>query len=323
MLALLLACAPDPGVEVALLHGFDFGWQAFNHRLSALDLGPDGVAVVGGTSTTNVTPSLDESCDPDTCKEFPFVDTADVRIRTRTVSAPGLEATRGSGRLTVGAAGGSVEVSFASAPAEGWEPVIVGLHLATSGPDGCYDPAFGWLPTELAVAVEREGDNARVTAGFASGLSLEEVRACLDAAASEATLDVEVDVLALSGVPFAQAGFSQAAEWGEAEGGWESQEAPAAEAVDLPAARAFQSLAWAFHEGDAEGRGAYLRSLGFDADGRGWATNESPGTQLSGFSYRFEGGLLGFDAEGAVGEASAAYAPALDAEGAPILVVPE
>lgn len=323
MLLLLLACDAEPDAEVVLLEGFDFGWRAFNHRISALDAGTEAVAVVGGTSTTGVTPSLDDTCDPDTCKEFPFTDTADIWVRTRTVTAAGLTSAAASASLSVGAAGASTTVSFDAPPPEGWEPVIVGLEFVTTGPEGCYDPAFGWLPTELAVAVEAAGDEARVTASFAAGLSLEEVRACLDAVAGEATITLQVELLALSGVPFEKADFNQGAEWGEVDGEWEVQTPPPAEDVHLPDARAFQSLAWTFHEGDADGRGAYLRTLGVDAEGRGWATNSSPGTQLSGFSYRFTGGLLGFDGEGEAREATAAYTPALDAAGAAIPVVPE
>lgn len=323
MLFLLFACAPEPAAEVVLLEGFDFGWRAFNHRVSALHVGAEALAVVGGTSTTGVPPSLDEGCDPDTCKEFPFTDTADLSVRTRMVTAPGLASASSSASLSAGAAGASTTVSFDAPPPEGWEPVIVGLEFVTTGPAGCYDPAFGWLPTELAVAVVAAADEARVTASFAAGLSLEEVRACLDAVAGEATIQLRVELLALSGVSFEKASFSQAAEWGEVEGDWEEQTPPPAEAVDLPRARAFQSLAWTFHGGDADGRGAYLRTLGFDADGRGWATNHSPGTQLSGFSYRFTGGLVGFEGEGDAHEATAAYTPALDAAGGAIPVVPE
>ncbi len=323
MLLLLFACAPEPGAEVVLLEGFDFGWRAFNHRVSAIHVGAEALAVVGGTSTTGVPPSLDEGCDPDSCKEFPFTDTADLSVRTRMVTAPGLASASSSASLSAGAAGASTNVAFSTPLPEGWEPVIAGLEVVTTGPEGCYDPAFGWLPTELAVAVEAAGEEAVVSASFASGKSLEEVRACLDAVAGEATIALRVELLALSGVEFEKASYAQAAEWGEVEGGWEEQTPPPAETVDLPSARAFQSLAWTFHEGDADGRGAYLRTLGFDADGRGWATNHSPGTQLSGFSYRFTGGLVGFDAEGVAREATAAYTPALDEAGGAIPVAPK
>ena len=45
-------------------------------------------------------------------------------------------------------------------------------------------------------------------------------------------------------------------------------------------------------------RGAYLRSLAFGIDGDGGsasgsATNRSPGTQLTGFSYTFDGTVVG------------------------------
>lgn len=325
MLLLLLACDAEPDAEVVLLEGFDFGWRAFNHRISALDAGAEAVAVVGGTSTTGVTPSLDDTCDPDTCKEFPFTDTADIRVRTRTVTAAGLVSAAASVSLSVGVAGGvaGALAHFPAPPPEGWEPVIVGLELVTTGPEGCYDPAFGWLPKELAVSVETYGDSAWVFARFVAGPSLEEVRACHDAVVDDAGIELRVELLALSGVDFQQAAFYQEARWGEVDGDWEEQTPPPAEAVDLPRARAFQRLEWTFHEGDEEWRGAYLRTLGLDTNGRGWATNYSPGTQLSGFAYTFSALVLGFDGEGESREAVAAYTPALDAAGAAIPVVPE
>jgi hypothetical protein len=315
MLLLFIGCVTEPPGRVGLLAGFDFGWRAFNHRVSALELGGDGVGVVGGTSTTGVSPELGDSCDPDACQEFPFVDTADIGVRTLTVEADGLQAREGSIPLVTGAEGARGVLALGEGMPEGWEPALAGLHLQTTVPEGCYDPAFGWLPTELSVEVVRDGGDAVVTAAFAAGLSLEAERACLDAVASEASITLVVDVVAVGGPDTATATVEQSAAWGEVDGEWEAQEPPAAVPVDLPAARAWQALSWSFHADDPEGRGAYLRTLGFDADGRGWATNASPGTQLSGFSYAFQGRLVGFDADATSTSATAAYTPSLDAAG--------
>ena len=323
MLFLLSACTEG---SVELLSGFEFGWEAFNHRLSHLEAQvevADGAgfieaAVVGGTSTTGVSPDLGETCDPDACQEFPFVDTADVVMTVTELSAPGLTWARGSATLRVGpdGASGPVTLIWATQPAS-FTPVITGFTLDTTGADsGCYDPSFGWLPTHLALSVEPDGTDARATAAFASGLSLEDERACLDEAASGAGATVTVDVLGIAGVEASIDTFSQAASWNEDGTEYAEQDVPNPDPMDLPDARAFQAFDFRFHVDDPEGRGAYLRTLTLDSAGLASATNYSPGTQLSGFDYAFAGTVVGF--EGASSRdtpTELAYTPELDASG--------
>ena len=64
------------------------------------------------------------------------------------------------------------------------------------------------------------------------------------------------------------------------------------------------SLAFSFHENDEAGRGAYLRHLMFDINtddvaAYGHATNYSPGSQLSGFDYTFNGEIVSIPVRGA------------------------
>lgn len=319
---LLFACESDGSIE--LLSGFDFGWRAFNHRLSAMQVGVDGqVAVVGGTSTTGVVPEYAEGCDPEACQEFPFVDTADIALRTSVATASGLRATTEEISLSVGSAGATGLVSFGGALGEGWQPAIASLSLRTTGESSCYNPDFGWLFRRFGVAVDKAGDQAEVSAVFEAGYSLEDERECLDAAIGGAGLEITVGAVAIEGVELENATFEQSASWGGSDGEWESQVPPAAEAIDLPENRAWQAMEWWFHEEDPQLRGAYLRTMGVDANGRGWATNESPGTQLSGFEYRFVGGLVAFEGEGESVERTAAYAPVLDENGAAVGVLGE
>ncbi|MGC6493629.1 MAG: hypothetical protein ACON5B_12390, partial [Myxococcota bacterium] len=67
--------------------------------------------------------------------------------------------------------------------------------------------------------------------------------------------------------------------------------------MDASLAWGWSSLAWDFQTDDPE-RGAYLRTVLFDADpstntALGFANNESPITQLSGFGMAFSGVLEG------------------------------
>ncbi|MSQ03243.1 MAG: hypothetical protein EXR71_15355 [Myxococcales bacterium] len=324
LLHLLLACTEDPPIpSVRLLSGLQFGWRGFNHRLSHLgvQVTDDTItyAVVGGTSTTGVVPTYAAGCDEATCKEFPFVDTADLVVSTTVLSDPALRVARYSVVMRVGASGStaSVTLPWAELPAV-QTPVINGLVVQSVGAEhDCYDPSFGWLPTHLAVKVEADGPHATVTAAFESGVSLEEARGCLDEAAPGAEAILTIDVLGVAGVAATWAPLSQSASWNQDGSALAEQTPPAPEALALPDVRAFSSLEWFFHEADADGRGAYLRTLTADSSGAASATNYSPGTQLSGFDYRFVGTVVGFEGDGAGERKDWAlhYTPALDDDG--------
>ncbi len=321
---LLTGCA-EPGT-VTLLSGFDFEWSMFNHRLSYMsvqDAGEAGLvaAVVGGTSTTGAEPTYAEGCDPGTCKEFPFTDTAALHATRTTLTESGLTSAGGSVTFGVFASGSdaAIPLSWETPPGE-ITPVIAGFTVDTRQDiEACYDPAFGWLPQHLALGVEADGSNVVATATFASGLSLEAERACLDELAGDARVTVTVDVLALAGVEASLTSVQQSAayELGSSASP-DAQEPPTA--ILTGDAVAWQSLDWTFHNGDRDGRGAYLRSLGFSAGDAtsAWATNYSPGTQLSGFDFAFDGVVVGLPGERTGSEVSGAYTPVLDAEGAAV-----
>lgn len=322
----LTGCA-EPGT-VTLLSGFDFEWSTFNHRLSFLSVqdagGGDLVsAVVGGTSTTGVEPTYADACDPETCKEFPFTDTANVHATHTTLTEPGLTSAAGSVTFGVFASGtdAAIPLTWETAPGE-ITPVIAGFAVDTrQDVEACYDPAFGWLPTHLALAVEADGSDVVAIATFTSGLSLEAERACLDGLAGEARVTVTVDVLVLAGVDTELTSVQQSASYELGSSATpDAQEPPTA--VLTGDAVAWQSLDWSFHNGDRDGRGAYLRSLGFSAGDAtsAWATNYSPGTQLSGFDFAFDGIVVSVAGERTRSEVSAEYTPVLDGEGAAVAV---
>ncbi len=323
-LFLLLACAEDPlPPSVRLLSALGYGWAGFNHRLSHLgvQVTDDTIvwAVVGGTSTTGAVPTYTEGCDEATCKEFPFVDTAEVRVSTTGLRAANLAVARYSVVMRVGPAGttATVTLPWSELPAT-QTPVINGLVVESVGAaDTCYDPSFGWLPTHLAVTVEADGPNAIVTAAFESGLSLEEARGCLDEAATGAEATLTIDVLGVAGVASQSASLVQSASWNQDGSELAAQTPPRPETLDLPEARAFSSLEWFFHKGDFDGRGAYLRTLTADSAGAASATNYSPGTQVSGFDYRFVGTVVGFVGENDAERKDWAleYTPTLDGDG--------
>lgn len=349
LLGILVGCGgklePQEGVA---LEGFRYGWQGFNHRLSALEVGLGGdaahVAVIGGTSTTGIDlPDLAEGCDPETCKEFPFTDTADVEVRWARLASSETALVAATVALEVGA-DGVVQDASVAAP-KGAEGAVVawvnGVHLSTdhalSGGESCYNPAYGWHPRRLEIAL---GDPALaddqltvpVTARFEAGESLEAERACVDAVNEQAVVDLQVDVLFLVGE--GDAGSVEITQTSTYEydgvGLPDEQVEPAPVAADfgfVPTAVGWSSLDFVFHEGDPDNRGAYLRTIGFAADpvageATGTATNYSPGTQLSGFEYAFAGVLGGvaFPVTAERGTISAAVEAELDDAGAPVIV---
>lgn len=351
LLALTLGGCAGPETEIAWLEGFTYGWAAFNHRMSyvqaTLEGGAPMVSVVGGNSTTGVPADLDDGCDPDACQEFPFIDSAVVELRMAqaTVAARKVGIGVGQADLVVGPAGGSVQLEL---PVEGYNAgessaLITGVVWDSDTPlpggEACYRPEYGWHPREIYVEVSPPVLSAgtatvEVTGRFAAGLSLEEVRACVDAVAEEAELRMRVDVL----VVVADGLHSETAVAHEQSWPWDGEGDPVEqllpeleerpyELLSDPGQTAvgFGSLSFSFHQ-EEQGRGAYLRTLGFAIDPvQGWAsghaTNYSPGTQLSGFDYRFEGLVRSVELEVDVQrELWVAELPVeLDAQGRPVV----
>lgn len=246
------------------------------------------------------------------------MDTATLHAAQTTFSAAGLQFARATTNLQVGPSGASTAVllDWPNQP-ETHAPVIGGFSIVAAGDaSACYNPAFGWLPRRIGLAVEADGTDARVSAHFVAGASLEEERACLDDAVPEATIALSVTILALAGIDTTTTSVEKTAAY---ELGTTSnpdpQEAPVSTLT--PDGLAWQSLDWSFHVTDADSRGAYLRSLAFDAgeQSSASASNYSPGTQLSGFDYAFVGTVLGAPGERERVDSSASYAPVLDANG--------
>lgn len=348
MLALALSgCAGPTSFEVA--SGFGYRWVGFNHRLAHASFSagdPTAVAVIGGASTTGVAPALDDGCDADTCKEFPFLDDADVWVEADRVTARGVATATGVLALEVGADGadGELRIAMDRVPKGGLDAWIAGFSLDTrhalSGGDACYDPAFGWMPREIGLSVGAPvaGDGevrVPVSARFVAGESLEEVRACLDAVNEQAIADVEIEVAVAAGaITSARVPVSHTLAYEYGDGPFDPAPQPApdlsARPLDVPdgAALGWSSVHFDFHVGDPEGRGGYLRSLSWLATGAdggsasGHADNYSPATQISGFDYAFEGEVVTLVPDrGEVTRvrAAATLPAALDAGGVPIL----
>lgn len=343
ILLLLAACAPG---EASWLDGFGFRWENLNHRVSHVGYGLEEdaavVAIVGGTSTTGVAPDLADTCDPEGCEEFPLVDDAEVALSWTAVSARGLRAGHGSVGLTVGSdeTVGEVVVPMraggeAVAFLRGWS---IDTDVPHAGEPGCYDPAYGWLPRRLAVAlgepvVERDAVRVPVTARFVAGNTLEDERRCLDAVSGFARVALEVDVQVLAGdlaadritVEGGEAWASGCPTEGELCTSPDPQPVPDPEDLGAPAS----AVAWTgfdlqFHVDHPQDRGAYLRELTLTADAElgealVYASNSSP-TQLSGFDYTFEASLVALDLPGTVtrGGVTGVVEAALDDAGTPV-----
>ena len=348
VLALLIAtsaCAPS--AEITWLEGLSYRWVRFNHRLSHVhfDAESGGAVVIGGTSTTGKVTEF-EGC-TETCMEFPLLDEAELELRRGTVHTSKWATGEAELSVVAGAEGASVtvEVPLHRAARGVAHGILAGLTIDTDvpieGDPTCYPPANGWHPTLLDVAVEdvilaEDGATASVTlrAAFAAGNSLEEERECVDAVNERARARISAKVLVLAG--------RGASVTDDVDHGWTyelgdrfepiEQPAPAPEdhPLDVDASRdivGWHRLMWTLHEGDADGRGAYLRSLSAAAvPSEGWAvghaTNYSPGTQLSGFQGTFSGGLVVLDAGGEVEhQRLAGVVPAAtDDDGVPVVV---
>ena len=349
----LAACGPkeDPAPQVvqgAWLQGFEFEWVLFNHRISYLEVSPTvdalNVAVVGGASTTGVSAEVEDGCESDHCKEFPFFDEADVQGAWGVLTT---EQALGSASVELLAMREGVQETLrieASGAGAFQHPVAVlsGLQIDTDHPyegDGCYLPKFGWHPraievrlSEARVVQQGSAVDVDVYVRFEAGESLEEDRECVDEVNERARvpMSVSVTVMEATAGPWSQE-VAQGAAWELGDRvDPDPQEPPAFEALSWdedPQVSGWTALSWQFHEEDPDQRGAYLRSLGFGlgegaSSAGGSATNRSPATQLSGFSYQFEGTVVGAQVAGTVEERGvAAVIPVeLDEAGSAALV---
>jgi hypothetical protein len=305
----------------------------------------EGVAFtfVGGVSTTAVS-FYDETCPEggtSTCDELPTLDEGNLDATLAEVTSSSVVFGDAAARLMVVGAepvSDTVRVVLArpvdaDASVTAW---IAGFALWSGvplppGAASCYDPRHGWLPTELAlevadVAVVEGGQAVDVTvaASFSAGLTLEDIRACLDAVADLAALRVDLDLVVAAGGEVRVADVSNAASWPLDRTGTQPPPSSGADADDVAAlgeAAGWRSVRWRFHEEDPDGRGAYLRSIGLrldpaSGDAAGWATNQSA-TMLSGFEYAFTGRAVGV-----VGEVSV-VTRAISASDVPAAVSPE
>lgn len=308
------------------MRGFGLRWNIANHRVSQAALLPnaDGVqaAFIGGASTTGCVFVEGQGCVADvpeddaclvasSCAELPFLDTTLVAVDRVVARAEGRQVVgSGSADLLVRPEGASgsilVELPYgAGGDATAW---IRGLALSTDVPKpsdsaSCYDPRHGWLPTKMRFEVgQPDRQSGRVwlvpvSATFASGISYEAIRTCLDAVAEEAALSVRIDVAMAVGAEARTETISQAAVW---ERGDEQTLADlGSRDADVGAIAGWRVLDWTFDDQVEPGRGVYVRSLAAWVDpdaGRAWglATNDSP-TQLSGLDMAFEGELVVVD----------------------------
>lgn len=324
-LLLATACSKTEVGPIVTLEGARYEWAFFNHRVSHIEFGVDEkkawTAIVGGTSTSSLVADLPAECEPDTCQELTFADEADVRVDWARVDEPDAASAVATVRMTADADGEDELVTVELKKAEDLpvSAMIRAIRLSTNHPldggDACYNPAFGWLPTHMGVALGEpvaKGDEVtvEVSAVFEGGKTLEAIRGCLDEVYDRARLAVEVDVLVIAGGEgAASADVSSAATWELGDGGStnpDPQTPPAPESVALGLSDpvvGWQRLEWRFHIDDPDTRGGYLRSLDFQADAgeaQGTATNYSKVTQLSGFDYTFEGTVVGHDVGGRV-----------------------
>ena len=286
----------------------NWGWVAFNHRLSHLTLraDPPAAAIIGGTSTTGVPANLGPTCDPDACIELPVTDRSEL-----TLVAASVETSAASFRTTqldiVGSADGDTAVASVEAPARQGEVVAIlrGLSLDTDhpldGPEACYDPAFGWHPTALGVELldpRREDDQLKVDVRvtFGAGVTEDATRACVDEVQSQAQVPFTVEVLFVVAESAIQHEVHQEAYFPFSGDPFSPGEQVVPEPVTLPVADeamlGWSSVVYRFNPDSDVGRGAYLRTLNFGIDGanvHGTSTNYSPITQLHDFGFSFDG----------------------------------
>ncbi len=336
---------PDPTEEI-WLEGLGYGWELFNHRVSHVEIGVgrDGgwAAIVGGTSTTNELTDLPDGCDSGTCGEFPFVDEADVRLRWARVSSSDVVFARQRVELLATAEGASTTASVPlPRPVEGRAAVaLAALSLDTdhelAGGPACYDPRLGWHPRRMAIALGTpaldDGGAAvsvQVDARFEAGRSLEDERQCIDEVCDQAQVPVVLEMVVLAGaVERTEVTRTFGQEFGYGDGPLNPDEQPPPPAQDLDAGDvlAITGIDWRFHQADPDGRGAYIRTLDVDLDADAgqvlaWASNYSPGTQLSGFEYDVTVAVTALSLDAVVTRGSVAenLDVEIDGDGAPVV----
>jgi hypothetical protein len=332
--AALVACSGDkdddpelPLQQAAVLDGFRFGWDFFNHRLSRLQVvsGLEGtdVAVIGGTSTTLEPSELPATCEPAGCQEFPFYDTALVSawwsvVESRKVAlvpmTVSLEVDRdGASATATGELPGSIPDGVGVA-------VLSGLSIDTdhplAGDPDCYQPRYGWHPNRIAVSLgDPTLDGATVSvpveATFSAGKTFDPDRQCIDAVNERAVVSMEIQlVVAWGDTSIATAPLAAEAHYpysGDRLDPGEQVEA-AAQAVDLGGIAdpmvGFRRMDFRFDPERTDDRGAYLRTFGWwvtpEGEANAVATNFSPGTQLEDFGYAFEGEVVAIDVQGTI-----------------------
>ena len=330
--ASLLGCkdkADDSGgalVEQTWMEGYRYHWVAANHRLSFLRAGVEGdeatVALVGGTSTSGVGGSI--SCDL-TCQEFTFLDTSDVTVHWARYTGSDAAFGVGTVELLANATPQSTTVDIPVPAGASGEVTafITGLRVNTNAPlsggDACYIPAYGWHPKHIQAEISdaslgSSGDvvTATVELAFEAGLSLEEVRECVDAVKDQAQVEMGVDVLVVvaGGAQASQdVAFTEEWGWRDDNGDLIPQDdpdyasRPLSLGLDNPIA-GFSALDYRFHELEGMDRGAYIRDLEWRVDveagvASAHALNWSL-TQLSGFDYQFTGRVVGVDVAGSI-----------------------
>jgi hypothetical protein len=319
---LLVGCQPQ--AEATWLTGYSFGWDGFNHRLSEFGVvsHPDPaveVALVGGTSTTAIV-FEDPDCVSDlACGELPLIDTSEVSVHWARATGP-FGAGQFQGEVSAQGVLGTIDISVRGGAKGTPVALISGLRIDTSPASAasrsCYDPRHGWNPTAIHVAVGEPERTSRsrfavpIEARFAAGRTLEAMRACLDEVVDEAVVGVTIDVaLVFATGNVLHHSVRQQAEYDLGESNFNPDPQPppddASIAVEMSGLgqMGWTELSYRFHVDHPEGRGAYLRTLSFDADPAagtafGHATNYSPISQTSGFDYVFEGVVAEFALDG-------------------------
>lgn len=348
MIALLLLGCGGVESQALWMEGAGFRWAFFNHRVSFVELGVDDTeayaTVVGGTSTTNVFTELDAQCDTDTCREFPFIDMADITLSWARTTTKKASFGSASAEVVADADGETLSLTIPlDAKGKGTPTVILrGYRFDTieplEGEPACYQPKNGWIPKSLGIALDtpiladdRQSVTVNVTASFEAGVTNEEARVCLDAVVDRARVRVQADVLAI--VTKGDAESFEVSHGMAYEFDGDSSDPPEQPPPDL-AERTLGTtvenplVGWSrfefiFHEVGEE-RGAYLRSFEFLVDpladvASGHSTNYSPMTQLSAFDYTFSGTAQAVDvgAEVERGAIEEQIPVILDAEGVP------
>ncbi len=313
--------AADAGLSATWVEGYRFHWVAANHRLSFLEVNALAdkaqLSLIGGTSTTGQIPEVD--CEV-SCQEFPFLDDSDIELSWARVEGPGFAVGRGEAEAVANADGVSVttEIELFGEPQGDLTVILTGLgvdadHPLSGGPS-CYTPSYGWHPrhigAEITDAVLAEGSNtvqATVRFHFRAGLSLEEVRECVDAVVDQVEVPMRAHLLAIVSTGATQAqDLSNSAAYGHRDAGGDLIPQPdpddASRPLDIDLSNpllGWTKLDYRFHEQEGLGRGAYLRDLQWRLDAEagvasGHASNSSL-TQLSGFDYNFEGRAVGVE----------------------------